>query len=185
MYNIEQFFYFVFGYNEPISYKEKIMTTMTDAQVLSGVGSGYSDPQLLGAFATQPQIDAARVAFANRAPQPAANPAGPQAQVAQSQPILMAHAASAAQVQMMGVALPVTMGSAGFRLTTMPIWAYVLSGAVGMALLWLAISGWIRPTQVVSVPAPVAVTSVTPTIPQVIKIEVPTIKVEVAQVGKP
>lgn len=159
------------------------MTTMTDAQVLGGVSSGMSDAQLLGGFATQPQIDAARRDFANRAPQSVASPA-PQAQAAQQQPILMAHAASAAQVQMMGVALPVTMGSAGFRLTTMPIWAYVLSGAVGMALLWIAVSGWIRPTQVASVPAPVALTSVTSTTPQVIKIEVPTIKVEVTQAGK-
>ena len=138
--------------------------SLSQAQVNALVFAEPSAPdsELLAATATQAQIGVARTAFANRAPQPAANPAGPQAQVAQQQPILMAHAASATQVQMMGVALPVTMGLAGFRLTTMPIWAYVLSGAVGMALLWLAISGWIRPTQVVSVPAPVAVTSVTP-----------------------
>lgn len=161
---------------------------MNQAQVNAGAAQGVTDQQLLlcGASAAQLAAIPAGVrpvqAQAAQAVQAHANvnvAAAPPVPPPQPQ-VLMAQQAQHQVAQFMGVALPVHMGSAAFRLTTMAPWLYALIGAVATMVLLAAITGWMRPTGA-SVTTPPAVTAPVAAAPvtQPIVVKIDPIKIDV------
>lgn len=164
---------------------------LSQATVNVGASQGLTDQQLTLMGAT-----AAQLAAIPPTVRPVAHAVGHAAQshanvhvaAAPPQPqILMAQQAQQPVAQFMGVGLPVHVGGAAFRVTTMPLWAYVLAGMFFALMVWLAVAGWTRPAGA-SVTAPPAVSApVAATQPIVIKIDPIQIKVYVTgvQPGKP
>ncbi len=169
---------------------------MNQAQVNSAASLGSTDQQLSAGGATQQQIDAIPGAYrpaqayapAGHAAQAHANVHVAAAPTPPPQPqILMAQQAQQPIVQFMGVALPVHVGNAAFRLTTMPLWAYVLVGMLFALMIWLAIAGWTRSVGASVMPPPAVTTPVVTAQPVVVKVDPIKITVDVTgvQPGKP
>lgn len=164
---------------------------MNQSQVNVGASLGLTYQQLKACGATDKQIEDipptvrpvanaaghAAQAHANVhvAAAPIAHPPQPQ--------ILMAQPAAQPALQHVGVGLPVHVGGAAFRLTTMPLWAYVLVGMFSAFFIWFAAAGWTRPAgESVITPPTVSAPAVAAATPQVIKIDPIKITVDVTGV---
>lgn len=173
---------------------------MNQAQVNSATSLGSTDQQMLASGATVEQLAAIPPSV-----RPIAHAAGHAAQahanvhvaggLSNNRPeppqILMAQQAQQPVLQYMGVGLPVHVGGAAFRLTTMPLWAYVLVGMFMTLIVWLAVAGWTRPAgaSVITLPAvsaPVVSASAVAAQPQAVKIDPIKIIIDVQGLpGKP